>query len=837
MRRRTFNALFTGALSLRNLRSAETTNDLRLWYRKPAAGWLEALALGNGRLGAMVSGGFATERIYLNESSLYSEEPRIHDVPIDITPDFERVVAMLRRGDYLEADQYISKHWLGRAVPCYQPVGNLLLHFDGSGEPEEYERELDLTEAVSRVRYRRGGIAFEREAFASYPDDVVVLRLRADRPGVLQFRVGFESPHPDIRTSVAAKDEIAFTGQAPGIALRRTLDFVEQQGDQSKYPEIWDSAGDRKFEKTVLYGNEVDGRGTRFEVRVRIIPSLGAVSNDESGLTVKGAQEAVLLVTAATSFNGFDKSPSREGVDPSIRTRPAIEKAARRSYAQLREAHVADYSRLFKRVSLRLGEPGENSGLPSDERLANAARDGADSGLISLFFNFGRYLLISCSRPHGQPANLQGLWNLDVIPPWGSAYTTNVNLQMNYWPAEVANLSECHEPLFQLLRDMSVTGARVAKAMYHRPGWVMHHNTTIWRSAYPVDWQAYFSMWPMAGGWLCQHLWEHYRFTLNQRFLRETAYPILKGAAEFFESWLTDDGNGRLTTPVSSSPEHHFIYTTRDGTEKTAGVCQGSLMDSAIIHEVFRHVVEACAVLGLDADFRARLESKIQKLPLYQIGNRGQILEYGRDFKDTPGHNTSPFYPLFPGDQITPSKTPEWAEAERKLLELRARSGVGWPGAWHTCAWARLGDSARAYAALSGVAGRSIHPNFFHGSGQVFQIDANLGAVAGVAEMLLQSHEGEIRFLPALPPEWPDGEVKGLCARGAVEVDMSWRGGRLLAIELRPATKGIRRLQAATGQEIQSVSAGGKAVAIKRLSDAVVEVSLNAGQSYQLRCS
>ena len=527
MKRRTFNALLAALPASAQSLPSDTQSDLKLWYRKPATQWLEALALGNGRLGAMVFGGIATERITLNEDTLYAEEPGGADIPVDITKDFDQVTAMIRGGDYLEADQYVTKHWLGRCWPCYQPLGDLLLTFGGNDAADSYTRELDLTEAVSRVRFRRGESTFEREAFTSRPDNVLAIRLRATGTATLDFGIALESVHPNIRATPAGNAEVAFTGQVPGIALRRTLEFVEQKGDQWKYPEIWNKDGSRKFQKTVLYGSEVDNRGLRFEVRVRAVATGGKVAAGADGLHVSGAREAVLLVAVASSFNGSDKSPSREGVEPSTRTRPTLDKAARKSWAQLRAAHVADYKGLFDRVTLRLGEPDANAALPTDERI-KAHTPANDPNFAALYFQFGRYLLISCSRPGTQPANLQGIWNVDVIPPWASAYTTNINLQMNYWPAEVANLAECHVPLFQFLREISVTGARVAKGMYHRPGWVLHHNTSIWRGAYPVDSEAFFSFWPMASGWLCRHLWDRYLFTRDRAFLRDTAYPIMK---------------------------------------------------------------------------------------------------------------------------------------------------------------------------------------------------------------------------------------------------------------------------------------------------------------------
>ncbi|MGH9889545.1 MAG: glycoside hydrolase family 95 protein, partial [bacterium] len=503
---------------------AAITPGLSLWYDKPSEKWTDALPLGNGRLGAMVFGGTARERLQLNESTLYSGEPPADLRTVDITKDFDRVVDLIRAGRNSEADAYVSKHWLGRNQQCYQPLGDLFLDMDGEGEVTGFRRWLDLGSATAGVRYTRGGVTFTREMFASHPDQVIVVRLRASQPRALRFEVSLTSVHPTARTT-ATGAELVMRGQLPGYVGRRPLETIEQWGDQYKYPELYDASEKRRPQVepfpgggggTALYGADIDNKGMFFEARL-LVRTNGRVSAGEGRLRVDGATEAVLFLGAASSFNGFDKSPSRQGLDPALRTTRDVHAAARHAFSVLRARHTQDHRALFDRVALVLaGDPAKEK-LPTDQRIASF-RETGDPGLAALCFQLGRYLLIAGSRPGGQPLNLQGLWNEQVIPPWASAYTVNINTEMNYWPAETTNLSELQQPLFDMLRDVAKTGALAARDMYKRRGWVLHHNTTIWRDAFPVDGVARAAFWNMAGGWFSSHLWERYLFAGDRRF-------------------------------------------------------------------------------------------------------------------------------------------------------------------------------------------------------------------------------------------------------------------------------------------------------------------------------
>lgn len=771
--RREFLAAVSGALAL----GAEpSSNDLKLWYRQPAPIWTNALPVGNGRLGAMIFGGVETERLALNEDTLWSGSPRPWN-----NRDAKRVLPEVRKlvaeEKYHQADE-LCKKMQGPYNQSYLPLGNLFLKFGVPGPVTGYRRELDLDAGMARVSYRAGEVVFSREVFASAKDGVIVARIECDK-GALDFAASLDSP---LRSqSQRSGDDIVLTGKAPA--------HVDPNYLPSANPMVYD---------------DEEGRGTRFECRARI------VQESDRAVTV--------LVAMATGFKGYDQMP-----DGAPDCRPALDRAMQKTYAQLRDAHVADHRSLFRRVTIQLG--AGRADLPTDERLNKFQSD--DPALQALYFQYGRYLLIASSRPGSQPANLQGIWNDQLRPPWSSNWTANMNVQMNYWPAQTCNLSECHEPLFDLIEGLSVTGAETAKVNYGASGWVSHHNVDLWRQSAPVGnyggGDPKWANWPMSGPWFCAHLWEHYLFTRDHKFLKR-AYPWMKGCAEFCSDWLIEQ-DGRLTTSPSWSPENAFFAP--DG--KPAETSAGCTMDIALIRELFANTIEASKILGLDAEFRAELTAKRARIAPYQIGKHGQLQEWSKDFDEPePGHrHMAHLYPLHPGSEITPRKTPELAKAARVSLERRMAAGggqTGWSRAWVINFWARLNEGDKAHESLCRLLDHSTGPNLFdtHPAGKswIFQIDGNFGGTAAVAEMLLQSHEGEIAILPALPSAWRDGSVQGLRARGGVTVDIAWKNGRASQITLRGS--GSHRLRVPKGQ---SVSINGK-----KQSAEVIPVTLAEGK-------
>jgi alpha-L-fucosidase 2 len=759
--------LGVGALAVVGVRNEAFAQDLpapsplTLWYRAPAEQWTEALPIGNGRLGAMIFGGVARERVQLNEDTLYAGGPYDPSSP-EALAALPRVRELIDAGRFREAQDLAQEKLMARPIrmPSYQTVGDLVVSCAPSSFARNYRRELDLDTALSTVRYEQGGVTYRRETFASAVDQVIVMRITADRAGAVSFRATFETPMPG--------------------AVRVEGDTLLLAGSNTSQ-------------------HDIPAR-LRYEARVRVIAQGGKTFACDDGLSVEGADSAVLLIAMATNYRRFDDV----GGDPAAITRAHTDVAATKDYGVLFAAHAGDHQRLFRRMSLDLGAtPAMES--PTNERIRNS-QTSDDPQLAALYFHYARYLLIACSRPGTQPANLQGLWNDKLSAPWGSKYTININTEMNYWPAEPANLAECVQPLIAMVKDLAVTGARTARVNYGARGWVAHHNTDLWRATAPID-AARYGLWPTGGAWLCKHLWDAYDYSRDRAVLAEV-YPLLRGAAEFFLDTLVPDGSGKfLVTNPSMSPENNHI----DG----VSVCAGPAMDSQILRDLFANCIAAAEILGRDAAFRADCAKARAKLPPDRIGKAGQLQEWLEDWDmevPEPNHrHVSHLYAMFPAEQITVRRTPELAAAVKKSLELRGDLSTGWAIAWRINLWARLRDAEHTHGVIKLLLDPSrTYPNMFDAH-PPFQIDGNFGGANGILEMLVQCTDGEIELLPALPKAWPTGSVTGVRARGGFELDLRWRDGAIVSVEVRGAPGGEARLRYGGKVRRVKVAAGKRA--------------------------
>jgi alpha-L-fucosidase 2 len=799
-------AAFSGQLAGEAPPPAE---PLTLWYRQPATVWTSALPLGNGRQGAMMFGGIDSEVICLNEGNLWAGGPYTPDNP-DAPAALPEVRRLLFDGQYRQAESLISQRMMAKPssqLP-YQPVGDLLLTFPKVSTAENYRRELNLRTATAISQFTSQGTTFTRELFASNPDNVLVLRLTASKPGQVNLKLSMQTGQT-IANSNGTDDTFILNGtNRAASGIDGALKFQARARILHTGGKL--TRGVREIAAPAAPATAPSGRGGR--------GGAGPVnSQSTSDYSLEGADSAIVLIASATSYKNFQDVTG----DPNALAAAIIDKAAAKGYEALRKDALADHQRLFERVSLDLGA-NEGARLPTDQRIRSFPSSN-DPGLVTLYFQFGRYLLIGCSRPGGQPANLQGIWNSDTNPSWGSKYTININTEMNYWPVNNTNLGECVDPLMAMVEDLMVTGAKTAKTMYNARGWVAHHNTDGWRATAPID-GAQFGMWPCGGAWLCNTLYDHYEFAQDRTFLKRL-YPAIKGAAEFFLDTLIEDPKGRgLVTSPSLSPE---VPHAGGGS-----VAAGPTIDRQILRDLFAHCIEAGQVLGVDDDFRKKLVETRAKIAPNKIGERGQLQEWLEDWDFQPGtdqrnRHISHLYGLYPGEDISYYNDKDFVAAVKVSLLNRGDNATGWGLGWRLNEWARLHDGAHAYVivrllladAQGGGGGRGggsgVYNNLFD-SHPPFQIDGNFGGTAGIAECLVQSiaPRGDkpalIELLPALPPQWPEGKVAGLCTRGNFAVDLVWNGGKVAEATIRNLSSSASSVNVIVGDKsvVLKVDAG-----------------------------
>ncbi|MCJ8008253.1 glycoside hydrolase N-terminal domain-containing protein [Lederbergia wuyishanensis] len=784
-----------------------------LMYRKAAKVWTEALPLGNGRLGAMHFGGVEVEQFQLNEDTLWSGPPS-KDKKYDDRESLKKVRKLIDEENYEEAISE-TKNMFGSYTQSYMPLGDMKIHFLHGNIARNYERSLDIRQAVSSVKYSVGNVHFKREAFISYPHQVLAIQLTSSEENSLHFDILLES-----------------------ILKNRTANSENELILQGICPEYCAPNYFNEDKQPIVYGEFEETKAIHFEGRLGVVIDAGEKKIQNGKISIHNASKATIYFSVATSFNGFDQLPGKYFGDLTRKNEEILAQAMSISYEQLKAEHIRDYQSLYNRVELSLECNKPEEILDTDERVKK--NGSSDLGMVELLFQYGRYLLISSSREGTQPANLQGIWNDLTRAPWSSNYTVNINAEMNYWPAEITNLAECHRPLLKLVSELAVNGERMVSDRYGLRGWTAHHNTDLWRHADPVGGDRHgdpiWAFWPMSGPWLCRHLWEHFSFSQDRTFLETEALPIMKGAAEFCLDWLIEDENGYLTTSPSTSPEHLF-YTDKG---QVGSVTKGATMDLQIIWDLFTNCIEAAAVLDIEDEWIENVKHARERLYPMQIGKYGQLQEWAIDYEDVEPHHrhVSHLYGVYPGTQITEGPL---LDAVKQTLNRRGDMGTGWSLGWKICLWARLKDGERVNALFQQLfniveaknevfVGGGIYPNLL-GAHPPFQIDGNFSYTAGVVEMIIQSHKGYVELLPALPSTWIKGSINGIRVQGGFEVNVSWDKLRVTGLKVTSNTENLFVFKSCTSVIIREEGRDDK-----RLDpiDGLIEIDMSENQTYQL---